>query len=300
MFAIDLVQYAVKQLGEDVYLEDPSVATHVNACEVVAAAFAARDVPALAALDLDGQHLQMVDDAGYLVYPWAEGTACDKNSIQQHHIEAVASILARMHGADLHVPELGRELPNLVTAEWLSELVRLARQRNVHGAELLEQRQADLLGVVESLHSAIPLLMDRRVISHGDLDHKNVLWTATGEALLIDWESAMLINPTYETLLEALDWSGITAHFETRPFEHFLEAYVAGGGTLEEHSIPAAFTVILGAWVNWLMYNVGRAVGIEDTRQRAIGSEQVDLALGTLLRLEKQIPRLRDIALKHA
>ena len=55
----DTGDYAVKQLGEDVYLEDPAVATHVNACEVVAAAFAARDVPALAALDLDGQHLQV-------------------------------------------------------------------------------------------------------------------------------------------------------------------------------------------------------------------------------------------------
>ena len=141
---------------------------------------------------------------------------------------------------------------------------------------------------------------DRVVISHGDLDHKNVLWDASGNALLIDWESARHINPTYETLLEALDWSGITAHFHTRPYERFLERYISADGILCADSIPAAFSAILGAWVNWMMYNVGRAAGLEGLRQRALGSEQVDLALATLLRLEKQVPRLRELALGYA
>lgn len=292
--------FAVKQLGEDVELGDPAVRNRFNACERTATAFADLGVPALAALAHDGEHLQVFDDTGYLVYPWSDGQACAKNAIDQRHIDIVARTLAQMHGANLQVAELGRELPRLVSAHWLLELVQLARQRNVHGADLLEKRLDDLLAVVAALHTAIPQLLDRLVVSHGDLDHKNVLWSGDHQALLIDWESAMYINPTYETLLEALDWSGITASFETGPFERFLSAYTGEGGVLDEHSIPAAFTSILGAWVNWLMYNVGRAVGIEDTRQRAIGSEQVDLALGTLLRLEKQIPRLRDIAARHA
>ena len=296
----DRGRFAVKQLGEDVLLDDPRVHTRFNACEKTAASFNALGIPALAALERDGHYLQVLDATGYLVYPWTSGRACARNAIDEQHIDTVADILARMHAADIQVPELGRELPNLVTAEWVTELVHMGIARNVHGADLLQARLDDILSVVASLHSAIPQLLETRVISHGDLDHKNVLWTGDHAALLIDWESAMHINPTYETLLEALDWSGITANFETRPFERFLSAYVAAGGALDEHSIPPAFTTILGAWVNWMMYNVGRAVGIEDTRQRAIGSEQVDLALGTLLRLERQIPRLRDIALRHA
>ena len=176
----------------------------------------------------------------------------------------------------------------------------MARQRNVHGAEILHERLDDLLGVVHELPAAIEVLLAERVISHGDLDHKNILWTTDGAPLIIDWESAMHHNPTYETLLESLDWSGITANFETRPYEQFLATYVAAGGRLDESCIPAAFATILGAWVNWMMYNVGRAVGMEDTHQRALGSAQVDLAVATLLRLEKQIPRLRDLAAGHA
>jgi len=52
--------------------------------------------------------------------------------------------------------------------------------------------------------------------------------------------------------------------------------------------------------VNWLLYNVGRAVGLKDKRQRAISSSQVDLVLSALLRMEKQADRLTGIAMQYA
>ena len=121
-----------------------------------------------------------------------------------------------------------------------------------------------------------------------------------GEPLLIDWESARRLNPTYELLLEALDWGGITAHFDARPFTMILQAYVEAGGLIEEDMIPAASDAIQGAWVNWLLYNVGRAVGLKDTHQRGLGSGQVDLALSALLRMEKLADRLTEIAMRYA
>jgi predicted Ser/Thr protein kinase len=38
------------------------------------------------------------------------------------------------------------------------------------------------------------LLNKNTVVSHGDLDQKNVLWDKTGKPILIDWESACKIN----------------------------------------------------------------------------------------------------------
>ena len=72
------------------------------------------------------------------------------------------------------------------------------------------------------------------------------------------------------------------------------------GGLIVEDMIPAASDAIQGAWVSWLLYNVRRAVGLTDTRQRAIGSGQVDLVLSALLRMEKQADRLTDIAMRYA
>lgn len=292
--------FAVKQLAADIDVASAEVRAHFDATESVAATFAARGIPAVAALCHDGHYLQLLDGCAYLVYPWSDGRACAKNAIGDQHIDTVATILARLHAERLQVPGLDRGRARPVTADALVELVELASRRNVRDAAYLAARLEDLLAVVRRLDAALPSLASQRVVSHGDLDHKNVLWDTRGGARLIDWESATSINPTYETLLEALDWSGITAHFQTRPYERFLAAYAGAGGVLCADSIPAAFSAILGAWVNWMMYNVGRAAGLEDSRQRALGSEQVDLALSTLLRLERQVPRLRELALHHA
>jgi thiamine kinase-like enzyme len=178
--------------------------------------------------------------------------------------------------------------------------VRLARQRNVRYSRILEERQDDILRIVELHGPALERLEEHQVISHGDLDHKNILWCEADEPLLIDWESARRLNPTYELLLEALDWGGITANFDARPFTTILQAYVDAGGRIVEDMIPAASDAIQGAWVNWLLYNVGRAVGLKDTHQRAIGSSQVDLVLSALLRMEKQADRLTSIAMQYA
>ncbi len=292
--------FAIKQLADDVDVCDVATRTRLNATESVAAAFAALGIPALASLCRDGEHLQVLDGGGYLVFPWTDWRARDRNAIEPCHARCVARILARMHGADLQVAGLAGPATWPLTAARLTDLLELAQRRNVREADHLRGRVDDILAVVERQASAQSVLSARSVVSHGDLDHKNVLWGPDGEPLLIDWESARPINPTYELLLEALDWSGIAANFEVAPFDNFLSAYVREGGEIDAAAVPAAFDAILGAWVNWMLYNVGRAAGVEDLRQRAIGTEQIDLAVSALLHLERNIPRLKDIAGRHA
>ena len=292
--------FAVKQLADDMDMKDAATVAQINATEVAATEFSLHGIPALYSLHLDRQHLQLLDGVGYLVYPWTNASACHRNGIEKRHAVIVASTLARMHRSDISVPELGDVPIFPVTSERVIDLVQLARQRNVRYSHILEERLDDLLRIVALHAPALEQLKRHEVISHGDLDHKNVLWDESGEPLIIDWESARRLNPTYELLLEALDWGGITAHFDARPFKTILRSYVDAGGLIVEDMIPAASDAIQGAWVSWLLYNVGRAVGLTDTRQRAIGSSQVDLVLSALLRMEKQADRLTDIAMRYA
>jgi thiamine kinase-like enzyme len=292
--------FAIKQLADDLDMQDAATVERINATELTARAFSEHGVPALYSLASAQQHLQLLDGVGYLVYPWTDAIACDKNGIEKQHALTVAGILARIHRSDIHVPEL-RDTPALpLTAERVIDLVQLARQRNVRESQLLEARLDDLLEAAELQAPALSVLQQRQVVSHGDLDHKNVLWTKAGEPLLIDWESARRLNPTYELLLEALDWGGITANFETGPFITFLEAYLDAGGTIVADEIPAVADAIQGAWVEWLLFNVGRAAGLHDAHQRAVGLLQVDLSVSTLLRMERFAPRLTEIALRYA
>ena len=69
------------------------------------------------------------------------------------------------------------------------------------------------------------------MVSHGDLDHKNVLWSETGEPLVIDWESARRLNPTYGNLAGGARL-GASPPFDTRPFTTILRAYVDAGGLI--------------------------------------------------------------------
>ena len=292
--------FAVKQLAEDMDMADTATVTQINATEETAQEFSRHGIPALYSLPADRQHLHLLDGVGYLVYPWTEAKACHRNGVKEHHAITVATTLAHMHRSEIQVPDL-RDVPAFpVTAERVVDLVQLARQRNVRYSDILENRLDDILRIVALHAPALEVLERHQVICHGDLDHKNILWDAAGEPLLIDWESARRLNPTYELCLEALDWGGITAHFDFRPFTKVLQAYVDAGGRIEEEMIPATSDAIQGAWVNWLLYNVGRAVGLKDTRQRAIGSDQVDLVLSALLRMEKQKDRLTGIAMHYA
>ena len=293
-------RFAVKQLADDMDMRNPAIVAQLNATEVTATEFARHGIPALHSLHVDRQHLQVLDGVGYLVYPWTNATACHRNGIGKYHAVRVAGILARMHRSDISVPELGDVPAFPLTSARVIELVQLARQRNVRDSHILEDRLEDLLRIVALHAPALARLQEYQVVSHGDLDHKNVLWSETGEPLVIDWESARRLNPTYEILLEALDWGGITAHFDTRPFTTILQAYVDAGVLIAQDMIPAAADAIQGAWVSWLLYNVGRAVGLKDPRQRAIGSSQVDLVLSALLRMEKQADRLTGIAMRYA
>ncbi len=292
--------FAIKQLADDLDMQDAATVERMNATEITARAFSEHGVPALYSLARARQHLQLLDGVGYLVYPWTKATACHKNGIKKKHAVAVARILARIHRSDIRVPEL-HDVPALpLTAERVIDLVQLARQRNVRESKLLEARLDDLLEVVELQAPALSVLQHDQVVSHGDLDHKNVLWDEAGEPLLIDWESARRLNPTYELLLEALDWGGITAHFETGPFVTFIEAYLDAGGKIVADEVPAVADAIQAAWVEWLLFNVGRAVGLHDAHQRAVGLLQVDLSISTLLRMEKHALRLTKIAMRYA
>ncbi len=292
--------FAIKQLADDLDMQDRATVERINATEITAREFSEHGLPALYSLANDRQHLQLIDKLGYLVYPWTDAVACDKNRIEKKHALTVAGILARIHRSDIRVPEL-RDVPTLpLTAERVIDLVQTARQRNVRESHLLEERLDDLLEAVELQAPALSLLQQDQVVSHGDLDHKNVLWDESSKPLIIDWESARRLNPTYELLLEALDWGGITAHFETGPFVTFLEAYLDAGGKIIADEIPAVADAIQGAWVEWLLFNVGRAIGLHDAHQRAVGLLQVDLSVSTLLRMEKYAPRLTEIALRYA
>ena len=73
--------FAIKQLADDLDMQNAATVERINATEITAREFSEQGVPALYSLASARQHLQLLDGVGYLVYPWTEAVACDKNGI---------------------------------------------------------------------------------------------------------------------------------------------------------------------------------------------------------------------------
>jgi len=291
----DRGSYAVKQLCPDTDLGDPDTVRHYDTTERIAESFVSHNVKSVVALKHRNQYLQLIDGTGYLVYPWIEAQALAEGCIDPEHAVEVARTLAIIHCVRLQAPELADTAVDLHSEENIVELVRCAKAFHGELAEELERRLGAFVRIAKSQRSAQALLARHTVISHGDLDHKNVLWDAEGTPHLIDWECARRLNPTYELLLEALDWSAVTSHMELSVFELMLAAYCEAGGEIEAELIDPAFRCLMGDWVNWLMYNVGRSINPRDPDECATGVEQVRLSLVTISRLQDLTPDLLSI-----
>lgn len=111
-----------------------------------------------------------------------------------------------------------------------------------------------------------------------------MLWH-NDEPLLIDWESARLLNPTQEILNAALDWSGITTVFNENIFDTMIKAYQQAGGVIVNETLEAAFYGILGNWINWMVYNIERSFKTrsDEAQQQKLGIEQVMMVLKVIV-----------------
>lgn len=131
------------------------------------------------------------------------------------------------------------------------------------------------------------------MVSYADLDQKNVLWNADDKPILIDWESARKVNPTYEIVNASLDWNGITTdRFNEKRFIAMICAYKTAGGIIDKRVLEAAFYGVLGNWFNWMAYNIKRACVIEESAKKQVGIREVNQVLATIIRLRKMIPGL--------
>lgn len=69
----DKGRYAVKQISQDIDLNNEVIRESYELTERIASRFSKKGVGAVSALEKAGRHLVMLDEVGYLVYRWVEG-----------------------------------------------------------------------------------------------------------------------------------------------------------------------------------------------------------------------------------
>ncbi|WBV68636.1 hypothetical protein PGH46_17525 [Legionella pneumophila] len=77
----DKGSFAIKQLSKDINLTDYHVIRNYELSENIASGFIALGIPAVTAIEKSGKHLFIINETGFLVYPWVNAKALDKDAV---------------------------------------------------------------------------------------------------------------------------------------------------------------------------------------------------------------------------
>ena len=287
----DKGSYAIKQLSKDIDLKNEQVIKNYELSEKIASRFVADGIPAICAIAQSSKYLFMIEETGFLVYPWVNAKALDGQAVSEPHALKIAEILAKMHCLNLDEPEITQPEFYTHTNQKILELIDKSESFNCPFAADLRKNEKNILLANEAYQNAIPTLKKHITVSHGDLDQKNVLWDSSNNPILIDWEAACKIDPTYDIIGTAFNWSGITSSFDKDLFFKMIEVYQKAGGVINKEHVVAACDGAF-SWIGWMVYNIERSCVSDDSEHKAMGIQQVNQTLATILRLQRLMPEV--------
>ena len=259
-------RYAVKVLDKSV-VRTVDVRAEYRRSEAVAAKFGANGVPAVFAMDGRQGKLSDIGVRTAMVYPWVDGSMLPQDSAGPVAGRIIGSILGTMHGTDIPQDSFSRPSPMTSSfGEW-RKLVEDAQAGGASWVSDVSTMVPDLMIWELDAFEATDQLGSSFVVSHRDLDQKNVLWPRRDAPAIVDWEGVGLVRPAVEVMCAALDWSGqkvgppdkatfmalLTGYREQRP--------------LSADECRLALKVLLGA-TGWLRANMRGAVDTDRSPDR--------------------------------
>lgn len=290
-------KFALKALNPQIMLRPAAINNTKNAEKI--AAIAANYIPAVYAKTFCQEMIQSIDGQLYLIYDFVEGSCIQINEIKRIHCELMGNILAELHGLDFSAIEIENALSiDDSVIDW-SDYYQKGLASNAVWLPMLKVNLTQLSNWnAKAVHSAAKLSADN-IISHRDLDAKNVMWH-NNRPIIIDWESAGYINPMCDFVDTALYWAKNAAgRLNEEHLSAFAKAYMKKKPSLQIDCASALDYGFLGK-LAWLEYNLKRSLGIEssDKQDQQIGTDQVIKTLVDINQYSQMIPTI-EVKLKN-
>ncbi len=280
--------YAVKEL-EPSFIAHPGAQDHFEMTERIASLMAQSGIPAIVAINGPSDRVLDVGSAAFLVYEWIDGLVLSPGPVDPAAAREIGTVLGRIHTVDTTAPDWPTPESVVDTFrddEWVL-LARRGAAESLPWAAGLRDLQSSLVIWNARYRRTVADLFKTRVISHRDLDQKNVLWPDKHSPVIVDWESAGMINPALELADVALNWSGLTVG---EPDQNIFNAVLAGyrsvGATIHDEPRDVLYAN-LAHWLSWLKFNIQRSLGDAATTsaERDIGTREAVDTLALVQRL---------------
>jgi Ser/Thr protein kinase RdoA (MazF antagonist) len=284
-------RYAIKVLNPDI-MQRPDALQNMIHSEIISNKLS--DIVSLvAAKSFDGKHIIEFERYYYLVFDWLEGSSVFAPGITVDHCKQIGSALGKIHAAGITVPDIKREEDSRKAYAWNLFLEEVQKQKE-ECFRFFTDNLPDIIRWDRDVTESQRELLKDQVISHRDLDPKNVMWK-DGLAYIIDWEAAGYVNP-YQELVEVLNYwiTDEEGKYNRQKFDAIMQAYAEHmnmGSVNWEAVLKCSFDGMLG----WLEYNIKRALGLEGSSSldKQEGRQQVAGTINELIRYQEQTDILR-------
>ena len=283
-------EFALKVLNVEIMKRPEALKNMINS-ERIAMAFC-DEIPVVASLVKEGKQIREWNGVYYMVFPWINGKSIYPGDINERHCEAIGQILGKMHKKNLAFADIRPEVEACEMYPWDNYLKLVKQDKN--GEKKWVSYFEKAIGKIKDWNQraceAQADLAKNMVISHRDLDPKNVLWE-NAQPYVIDWEAAGYVNP-YQELIEVINYWADNG--EGGLAKSNMEALLAAYSNYMELSDVEWEIVFDGGYagmLGWLSYNLKRALGIEavDEKERKLGEEQVKKTIREMYRYQTNI-----------
>jgi aminoglycoside phosphotransferase (APT) family kinase protein len=284
-------KYAVKALNPGVMQRPEAMGNLINAENI--AQIAAQSIPAIPALVFNNTFIQELDGQYYFIFDFVDGKTLSNNELTVQHSEIIGKLLAKLHKIDFSKLNLIDDYSYTEdTYDWSYYLHKGIESKAVW-VELVNDNIVKLYDWMRILNKAAAELSVGTVISHGDLEPKNVMWQ-NEKPIIIDWEAAAFVHPAFDLFETAFYWAKDDNNIQKDRFIAFMRAY---------KEVNLAYIVNINAVLDkgycrlgWLNYSFMRSLGIEcaDDAEKQLGTDHVIWSINDLLQYEKMIPLLKE------
>ena len=282
--------YAVKHLNPEI-MKRSNVMENYRKAEKLERIIEDAGIPVVAAITINGQKMQEVDENYFYIFHWQNGSITDWNNITPEQCRQAGAIQARIHALQPRfMDHTDPELSNINWAEYIAEADRQGRVI----VPLLKENEPLLNDAQEALNAARLALPAIECITNEDMDPKNVMWDE-GKPVMIDLECLDYGNPVSHVLQLSLQWSGITTcTLDLANTKAFFDGYLEtwdNGFRNYGSVVGLAYT-----WIEWLEYNITRALGqCQDEEEQAMGVSEVRNTINRIRYIREKEDQIRNL-----
>lgn len=270
----DKSKYAIKELNSGIMKRKEAYSNFVFSEQVTDIA-KENGILAIGAIKLKNNDImKKINNRYFMVFDWLEGKTLKAEEITEKHCEIIGETLAKIHNINFSkIEDDERKNINIEQFNW-NNYLELAKKKNEAYVDKLEQNIDLLYDLNEKANEAIKYANSNLIISHTDLDRKNVMWQEY-KPFIIDWEASGYINPTIELIQVAWYWSGgDVENLDYKKFETVVNSYKKYAKKEIDKNIEKLIHADIYSGLGWINYNFKRSLCIENEYKQ----DEIELA----------------------